>query len=117
MPATCCPPVDESGVADEAGFDLSDADEVDIGCAELPTTEPRRTTSRDRADLAADVLAMCALLVFKDRRRQRNRPRTLPGIALPGSAPIAAPRCAGSGPIAQALPTSRDELQELDKIV
>lgn len=83
MLATCCPPVDERGIADAAGFDLSDVDEVDIGSAELPIGEPRRTTSHDRADRADDVLAMCALLVFKDRRRPgRSRPRTLPGIAL-----------------------------------
>jgi len=83
MPAPGCLPVDERGIADAAGFDLSDVDEVDITSAGLPIGEPRRTPPSDRADRADDVLAMCALLVFQDRRRpRRHRPRTLPGIAL-----------------------------------
>jgi hypothetical protein len=83
IPVTCRLPVDERGIVDTAGFDLSDVDEVDIRSAELPIGESRGTRPCDRADRADDVLAMCALLVFQDRPRPtRVRPRTLPGIAL-----------------------------------
>ena len=82
MPGPSCLPVDERSVAGATEFDLSDVDEVDIGGAEPAIGTPRRRHCRERADLADDVLATCALLVFMDRRR---RARYSPGrCVLPG---------------------------------
>jgi hypothetical protein len=84
MHACSCRPADDHCViVDPAGFDLSDTDEVDIGGAAFPEVEPDGPGfDHSRADRADDVLAVCALMVFKDRRR---RPRRGPGThALPG---------------------------------
>ncbi|HSS00017.1 MAG TPA: hypothetical protein VLM79_23335 [Kofleriaceae bacterium] len=80
---SCRPAGDHCVIVDPAGFDLSDTDEVDIVGAAFPEAEPDCLgPDHSRADRADDVLALCALMVFKDRRR---RPRRGPGAhALPG---------------------------------
>lgn len=85
MPACSCRPADDHCViVDPAGFDLSDTDEVDIVGAAFPDAEPDgRSADHSRADRADDVLALCALMVFKDRRRRARRgpgAHALPGI-------------------------------------
>jgi hypothetical protein len=81
MPARSCLATDDCVAADAAAFDTSDVDEPDGVGADRRTTEPRQASSRAlRADRAAAVLALYALLVFKDRRRKRRQD----GVALPG---------------------------------
>ena len=79
-------------IIDAAAFDFSDSDEVDIGNASPQTIESRQASAtmvcepracEPRADRADDVLAVCALWVFKDRRRRTARgaaTRALPGL-------------------------------------
>jgi hypothetical protein len=74
---------DRCVIVDPAGFDLSDADEVDIVGGAFPDTDRvRPSPDPTRADRSDDVLALCALMVFKDRRR-RSRQRA-GSCALPG---------------------------------
>ena len=85
MPACLCRPSDDHCViVDPAGFDLSDTDEVDIVGAAFPDADPNcPSIDHSRADRADDVLALCALMVFKDRRRRLRRgpgAHALPGI-------------------------------------
>jgi hypothetical protein len=85
MPACSCRPEDDHCViVDPAGFDLSDIGEADLVGAPFPNAEPDGPSlDHSRADRADDVLALCALMVFKDRRR---RPRRGPSAhALPGT--------------------------------
>jgi hypothetical protein len=85
MPACSCRPAGDHCVSvDPAGFDLSDTDEVDIAGAAFPDAGPDcPSADHSRADRADDVLALCALMVFKDRRRRARRgpgAHALPGI-------------------------------------
>lgn len=81
MPAHSRMATDDRVAADAAAFDVSDVDEPDPAGADLLTTTPRQASAQAvRADRAAAVLAMYALLVFKDRRRKRRHD----AVALPG---------------------------------
>jgi len=86
MPRSSVPPVERS-IADAVAFDLSDTDDSDIGdtaADAFATRETRRAPhEHDRAHRADDAVAVCALLVFQDRRRSTRRgarPLALPGL-------------------------------------
>jgi len=86
MPACISRPASAHELADPVAFDFSDTDEVDIGGGS-PTIELRqlgnRTADKPPAD-QADVLAFCALWVFKDHPRRTShggvKARALPGL-------------------------------------
>jgi hypothetical protein len=83
MPARFARPTATHQIIDLSAFDLSDTDGLDTDAH--PRIEPLDLSSpghEPRADKAADVLALCALYVFKDRRRRKTHG---PGAcALPG---------------------------------
>ena len=84
MPACISGPASTHLLADAVAFDFSDTDDVDIGSAS-PTIDlqTRRKTARELPADMAEVLAFCALWVFKDRPRRRARgvsARALPGL-------------------------------------
>ena len=86
MPVRFSTLVDADVESDGAAFDFSDADDVDIVSSTASLKEescpPSHSPEAQRADRAEDVLASCALWVFKDRRRKRDRGMfpALPGI-------------------------------------
>ena len=85
MPACISMPGSAHELADPVAFDFSDTDEVDIGGGS-PTIELQRfgsrTADQQSAD-QADMLAFCALWVFKDHPR-RTRHGGVTARALPG---------------------------------
>jgi hypothetical protein len=85
MPARFARPTGLHLISEAVAFDLSDADAAEPAEASLARVELPRSSRPDparRADRADEVLALCALWVFKDRRRRRTHDAS--GGVLPG---------------------------------
>jgi hypothetical protein len=83
MSAPACAAIVQGVAVDVDAFDVSDVGGTDIASTAdaLTIDTPHAGARADRADRAAAVLAMCALMVFKDRRRSRRcRAFALPGL-------------------------------------